>query len=273
MPRFTKSVLARFAVLVGLCLSLGACKLDLYSGLAERDANEMLAILQANGVSADKQYMAKDGVTLLVEKDELARAIQILNQNGYPREARDSIGDVFKKSGIMSSPFEERVRFIYALAEEVSKTLSEIDGVLTARVHIVLPEDPGLGEQIKPSSAAVFIKHRIGVSLDFFVPQIRRLVANAIEGVEYENVSVVMVEAERPQVLNQQPRSMVAELLPGLGVRESDERFFWQLAGGALALMTLLVLSNAVTAYGFVRARGARRLAEAQLVQQTQTEE
>ncbi|PTW56650.1 type III secretion protein J [Breoghania corrubedonensis] len=268
-----KTVLFRCVFILGVCVLLGACKLDLYSGLTERDANEMLAILQANGVSADKQYKAKEGVTLLVEESELPRAIQILNQNGYPREVRDSIGNVFKKSGIMSSPFEERVRFVYALAEEVSRTLSEIDGVLTARVHIVLPEDPGLGEKIKPSSAAVFIKHRIGVNLDFFVPQIRRLVANSIEGVDYESVSVVMVEAERPQVLNQQPRSVIAELLPGLGVREGDQGYFWQLAGGLLALIAVLLLSNLATGYGFMRARSARRKMETRLVQQTQAEE
>lgn len=266
------ALLCRICI-IGVCLFLGACKLDLYSGLSEREANEMLAVLQTNGVSAHKEYKAKDGVTLLVEESELARAIQILNENGYPRENRDSIGNVFKKSGIMSSPFEERVRFIYALAEEVSKTLSEIDGVLTARVHIVLPEDPGLGEKIKPSSAAVFIKHRIGVDLDFFTPQIRRLVANAIEGVEYENVSVVLVEAERPQVLNQQPRSTIAELLPGLGVRTSDQDYFWQLAGTLLAVITVLLFSNIATAYGFVRARGAKKQAEAELLQQTQTDE
>ncbi|MCL4168896.1 UNVERIFIED_CONTAM: hypothetical protein GTU68_011911, partial [Idotea baltica] len=140
----------------------------------------MLAILMTNGISATKEYKGDEGVTLLVEETELARAIEVLKENGYPRETRISMGKVFEKSGIMSSPFEERIRFIYALGEEVSQTLSEIDGVLTARVHIVLPEDPSLGEEVSPSSAAVFIKHRIDVDLDFFTPQIRRLVSNSI---------------------------------------------------------------------------------------------
>lgn len=261
------------AVIIGICLLLGACKLDLYTQLSERDANHMLAILQTNGVSAQKEYKGDLGVTLMVEESDLARAIRILNDNGYPRENRDTIGNVFKKSGIMSSPFEERVRFIYALAEEVGRTLSEIDGVLTARVHIVLPEDPGLGEKVKPSSAAVFIKHRIGVDLDFFTPQIRRLVSNSIEGVDYENVTVVLVEAERTQITAQQSRSTIAELLPGLGVRESDQGYFWQLMGTFIAVMVLLLLTTVATAFSFLKARSARKQAEAKLLQQTQTDE
>jgi len=251
------------AVMIGACLLLGACKLDLYTGLSERDANEMLAILVTNGISAQKQYAGDDGITLRVEEADLARAIDVLKENGFPREQRDSIGTVFEKSGIMSSPFEEHVRYIYALGEEVSKTLSEIDGVLTARVHIVLPEDPSIGEEVKPSSAAVFIKHRRGVDLDFFTPQIRRLVSNSIEGVDYENVTVVLVEAEPPQVMGNQVRTPIAELFPGLGVRASDEQYFWQILTFASVGLALLVLSNLLTLFAFVRARNARKRLEA----------
>jgi type III secretory pathway lipoprotein EscJ len=107
---------------------------------------------------------------------------------------------MFEKTGIMSSPFEERVRYINALGEEVAQTLSQIDGVISARVHIVLPDAPSLGQPVKPSSAAVFIKHQPGVDLDFFQPQIRRLVSSAIEGLEYSAVTVVLVDAAPTKV-------------------------------------------------------------------------
>ncbi|MEO9530043.1 type III secretion inner membrane ring lipoprotein SctJ [Roseibium sp.] len=250
-------------LVIGLCLLVSGCKLDLYTGLSERDANEMLAILMTNGISATKEYKGDEGVTLLVEETELARAIEVLKENGYPRETRISMGKVFEKSGIMSSPFEERIRFIYALGEEVSQTLSEIDGVLTARVHIVLPEDPSLGEEVSPSSAAVFIKHRIDVDLDFFTPQIRRLVSNSIEGVEYENVTVVLVGSERPKIMGDQARSTIATVLPGLGVRASDQQYFWQLLVISGVILAVLVLSNLLTLFAFVRARSARKKIEA----------
>jgi len=243
---------------IGACLLVSGCKLDLYTKLSERDANEMLSVLMMNGIDVQKKYAGDDGVNLLVEQGDLARAIEILKDNGFPREEKESLGKVFQKSGIMSSPFEERVRYIYALEEGVSKTLSEIDGVLSARVHIVIPDESNYGKTVKPSSAAVFIKHRRGVDLDFFTPQIRRLVSNAIEGVDYENVTVVSVEAEPPQVVADPMRAAFVELFPGLGVRAGDERAFYTAAIICGLIVALLGLTNVVTLWAFLKRRRFR---------------
>lgn len=260
--------------LIVLCfVVLSGCKTDLYRNLTEREANEMLAVLVSNGISASKEYLGDEGVTLTVEEADLSRAIDALSQNGLPRENRDTIGTIFEKSGVMSSPFEERVRFVYALGEEVSRTLSEIDGVLTARVHIVLPDEPELGQEFKPSSAAVFIKHRIGVDLDFATPQIRRLVSSAIEGVTYEDVTVLLVEAEKPNIAVSDNRISVVEVMPGLAIRESDINYFWRLliiAGGVLGL---LAIGNIVTYVGFLRARKEKRAAVSSLEEQAMVAE
>lgn len=257
-----------------LCLFvLSACKTDLYRNLSEREANEMLAVLMSNNIEVTKEYLGDAGVTLRVEEADLPRAIDALKQNGFPREARETMGTVFEKSGIMSSPFEERVRFVYALGEEVSRTLSEIDGVLTARVHIVLPDEPDFGEELTPSSAAVFIKHRIGVDLDFATPQIRRLVSSSIEGVNYDDVTVLLVEAERPNVAARPSTSSVVEVVPGLGIRETDERIFWWVIGGVAAALVLLVMTNLVTLFSFSKARKARRTAELALEDQSAVSE
>lgn len=249
--------------------ALSACKTDLYRNLSEREANDMLAVLMSNNIEVSKEYLGDAGVTLLVEEADLPRAIDALKQNGFPRESRETMGTVFEKSGIMSSPFEERVRFVYALGEEVSRTLSEIDGVLTARVHIVLPDEPDFGEELTPSSAAVFIKHRIGVDLDFATPQIRRLVSSSIEGVSYDDVTVLLVEAERPNVAARPNISSVVEVVPGLSIRQSDERLFWSVIGGVGGVFALLILTNLITLFGMSKARKARRTAELALEDQS----
>ena len=97
------------------------------------------------------------------------------------------------------------------------------------------------------------------MDLDFFTPQIRRLVSKAIEGVDYENVTVVLVEAEGPQILATQANSPIAEVFPGLGIRSSDADYFRNITIFAGAALVVLVLSNLVTLYGFARARSARR--------------
>lgn len=231
------------AVLSGLLL--GGCQTDVYSNITETDANEMLAILMASGVSTEKVAKGKEGFSITVDSTDMLRAIALLRDSGYPKNTRESLGKAFQKSGIMSSPFEERVRYIFALGEDVAQTLSRIDGVVDARVHIVLPDAPQLGQAVKPSSAAVFIKHRAGVDLDFFVPQIRRLVSNSIEGLEYAAVTVVLADAA--------PTKSVAtgdgtvEMIPGVAIRSVDKPRFWLYAIGLAALVLALVGANIAT--------------------------
>jgi type III secretion protein J len=223
-----------FGMLASLFL-LSACQTEIYSNLSEREANEMLTALMDVGIDASKTTIGEESFGVEVANEDVREALAVLNAQGLPQNNRQSIGQVFAKSGIVSSPFEERVRYIYALGEEVAQTLQQIDGVLVARVHIVMPEAPELGQEAKPSSAAVFIKQKVGFDLDFLVPQIRRLVANSIEGVRYEEVSVVLVEAQ-PQ--SQSPSestevSDVVEALPGLRVAAASSSTFWLLIGAA----------------------------------------
>ncbi len=251
----------RSFVLLSLCV-LSACKTDLYRDLSEREANEMLAVLISNNIDVTKEYISDSGVTLMVEDTSLPRAIDVLRENGFPRELHETMGSVFEKRGIMSSPFEERVRFVYALAEEVSQTLSEIDGVLTARVHIVLPDRPEFGVEITPSSAAVFIKHRIDVDLDFATPQIRRLVSSSIEGLTYDDVTVLLVEAKRPKLIVDPIDSSIVEVLPGLSINETDQRVFWWAFTGVSATIIILIGTNLMTIVTFLKEKARRRKAE-----------
>jgi type III secretion protein J len=242
------------AVVCGI-LALAGCKEELYSNLSEVEANQMMAVLMSSGIAAEKASLG-ESFTLRVETEDMVRAISLLNSKGYPKSSRESIGSVFQKSGIISSPFEERVRYIYALGEDVAQTLSQIDGVVTARVHVVLPDQPQLGQPVKPSSAAVFIKHEPGVDLEYYVPQIRRLVSSSIEGLPYDAVTVVMTEAAATETPEAAAGERTVDVLPGLAVRESDADYFWKLVLGVGALVVvLLACSVAAAVLLFVRRR------------------
>src|SRR5207248_2761592 len=115
-----------------------------------------------------------------------------------PRDRFVKLGEVFQKSGLVSSPTEERIRYMYALSQEIADTFMRIDGVLNARVHIVIPNNDPLAEKVVPSSAAVFIRYRPGFDIESLTPQLKSLVTRSIEGLTYDNVTLVLVPATAP---------------------------------------------------------------------------
>ena len=238
---------SRWMLVGATVFMLSACQTELYGNLTEREANEMLSALMAEGISATKTGIGDSIFSVTVEERDIQAALSVLDAQGLPRNQRNSIGEVFAGGGIVSSPFEERIRYIYALGEEVAGTLQQIDGVLVARVHIVMPEEPALGQEVKPSSAAVFIKQRQGYDLDFLIPQIRRLVSNSIEGVDYEGVTVVLVEAQRQisAVANDAPA--LTEPVPGIMLAATSVSLFWWIVGGGGALLLILFIGVIAT--------------------------
>lgn len=181
---------------LALAVLLSACgDQTLYAKLDERQANDMVSALRLAGVSAQK-HAREDGFEVITDEADFARAVQILKAQGLPREDFDSLGKVFKREGFVSTPVEERARLMHALSQEISHTLTSIDGVLQARVTLVVPERHPLSDKVQPSSASVMIKHRPGLNVDALMPKVRALVVNSVEGLPYESVSVVAFAAD-----------------------------------------------------------------------------
>ncbi|GLS33042.1 type III secretion protein J [Mesorhizobium albiziae] len=196
-------VLKQVAILL-LLFTLVGCgsKIELYRNLPAHEANEMLALLMRQGVHVDKLTDNSGTASLVVDTTDVPRAMDLLNGAGLPHELYADMGSLFKKEGMISSPTEERVRYIYGTTQELSRTLSGIDGVLSARVHVVLPEETSDDRHPSfPSSAAVLVRYAPGATVDQIVPKIKELVANSLEGLSYAKVSVVLVEASQDSAL------------------------------------------------------------------------
>lgn len=183
-----------FVMLLVLTLSSCGNKVEVVSALPESDANEVLGVLLNAGIDAHK-IIGKTGVAIAVDQSTTALAIDILRQQGLPHEKRSKMGDVFKKENLISSPLEERARYLYALSQELEQTLSQIDGVVIARVHVVLPDRVAPGEAAIPSSASVFLKYQAGFGVENIVSQVNLLVSNSIPGLAQEKVTVALVPA------------------------------------------------------------------------------
>jgi type III secretion protein J len=196
---------------LALALLLAGCKVDLYTRLGERDANEMVAILQEHGIAAERSVADDKTSSVAVDEASFADAVRLLKERGYPRQSYVSMGEVFSGDKLVSSPLEDRARLVYALGQELSRTIADVDGVLSARVHIVLPTDDPLRQSATPSSASVFIRHDAAAPVGKLEPQIKTFVANSIEGLSYDKVSVVMVAVALPP--RAAPQARAAEAL------------------------------------------------------------
>jgi type III secretion protein J len=192
-----KPRIARFIALVMIAFALQACgsRIALFTDLNETDANEIYAVLLDSGIPAQKEP-GKAGISISVPQRMSGDALLVLKARGLPKSKRGTIGEIFKKDGMISSPLEEKARYLFALSQELEQTLLTIDGVISARVHLVLPERPAPGEQLIPSSVAVFVKHKTDSPFQIYIAKIRELVTSSIPGVgggNAERISIVAI--------------------------------------------------------------------------------
>jgi type III secretion protein J len=174
----------RYIIILFFPMLLAACgneKIELLNELLEDDANEVIAELVSNGIDA-KKVITKKNISVVIDAKDMAKSYKVLKAAGIPNAHRSNMGEIFKKEGMMSTPLEERARYIYALSQELEFTFSQIDQVLVARVHVVLPERVAPGQPIQPSSAAIFLKHLPDLDPDTIEPKIRRMVSTSIPG-------------------------------------------------------------------------------------------
>ncbi|MEL7151952.1 MAG: type III secretion inner membrane ring lipoprotein SctJ [Pseudomonadota bacterium] len=242
----TRSLRILSAIL--MCFSLTACKTDLYSGLSEREANEMIAIMQRAGLSVARHPEKSGTLAVQVEQTQFAEAVELLRSHGYPKDRYVTLGDVFEGNGFVASQTEERARFIYAMSEELSRTISEVNGVLSARVHVVLPTTDPLSRDSTPSSASVFIRYSDKSDITELLPQIKVLVANSIEGLSYDKVSVGFVAVNVLDTIG-----TPVDLAPATAVSDDDLLIF-----GALIIAFVGVFAGGLHAARRVSRRKAQ---------------
>lgn len=264
LSKFSKSFLKpllkhffniRNAYLIFLIFLTGCGQQALYTSVKEKEANEMLSILISNDISCEKVMGIEEAWNVTVEESEFAEAVKILNEAGYPKENFTSMGEVFKKSGLVSSPLEERVRFIHALSENLSETLTHINGVVTARVHIVLPDNDPYSEKFLPSSASVFITYLPRTNVEEFVKDIKFLVKNSIEGLTYDKVSVTLFPTATVQDKLDFTSNNENEFTRILSVKIASDSItqFWIIIGSICLIFLLIMIISALFMWHHVK--------------------
>lgn len=212
MNQMTKSPKSFFKtiMLFGLLCFLSGCSstTTIYHGLDERDANDIVVFLADKGIKAYKVQSSSSTTgggqheilwDISVNSGDETRAMALLRSAGLPRRAGESLLSIFKQGGLVPSEMQQKIRYEAGLGAQIASTIRKIDGVLDARVQLSFPEADPLNPNKKKGevTASVFVKHN-GVLDDpnsQLIPKIRRLVASAVQGLKYENVTVIPIKA------------------------------------------------------------------------------
>jgi flagellar M-ring protein FliF len=186
----------------------------LYGRLSEKDAAAIVSQLQAQNIP---HKVTNGGATVYVPADQVYRLRMEMASKGVP--SGDGVGfEIFDKGQFGLSDFVQRTNYLRALQGELGRTISQLEGVRSARVMIVQPENRLLltDQNIKPT-ASVFVElasSRLDVDA---VNSIRHLVANAVQGLQADAVAVV---DHRGRVLSEDLKQD-----PTLGTASSQMRY------------------------------------------------
>jgi len=184
------------------------CSTNILHGVDERSANEATAALERAGIGAEK--LPDEGApagggatyTIRVAHADGTRAVDLLRALGLPHDRRRGFSETYGQPSLIPTPSEERARYVDALTGEIERTLESADGVVSARVHLVLEENDPLAVDAKPRNAAraaVLLKARPGTT-PLGEGDVQKLVAGSVAGLEPAAVSVVVTAAPDPNV-------------------------------------------------------------------------
>jgi type III secretion protein J len=189
-----------FASLLTSCES----RRTIVNGLDEKEANEIIVFLSTKGIDATKVQASSEGAggggkgvlwNISVESSQANEAMALLNQVGLPRRRGQNLLGIFSNVGLVPSGMQEKIRYQAGLAEQIASTIRKIDGVLDADVQISFPDEDPLNPTAPKQkiTASVYVKHS-GVLDDpnaHLISRIKRLVAGSVNGLDYDNVTVI----------------------------------------------------------------------------------
>jgi flagellar M-ring protein FliF len=198
VPDFFKQVgAARFGVMAGVAAALTAFflyiagvvteppKTILFSGLESRDAAAVTAKL--DGIIPGK-YVVK-GDTILVPADQVGDLRMKLAQDNLPAAG---VGyEIFDKSDAFgTTAFVQNINQLRALEGELARSIQTIEGIQSARIHLVIPERQVFTREEQNPSASVVLKTRIKLDRGQ-VGAIQHLVAAAVPSLSPQRVAII----------------------------------------------------------------------------------
>ena len=189
---------ARIMMVLVLVLAVGAAvalalferndEQVLFSGLSQEDAAAIVEHLKGKKVP---YRLHGDGGTILVPAENVHELRLELASQGIP--VGGGVGfELFDEKRFGMTEFEERVALRRALEGELSRTISRLDAIKSARVHLVLPKKSLLGRNSEAAEASITVELQKSRELSKgSIQSIIHLVSSSVEGLNPDSVTVI----------------------------------------------------------------------------------
>ena len=189
------SLLAGFAASIALAVGLvnwasTPSYEPVYGAMAPADTAKAIDVLQTSGIT----YRIEQGTGLLeVPYDDVLQARMALASEGFPRNG-DGVGfeSLYDEQQMGLSSFMEQARYHRAVEAELARTISAMDSVSGARVHLAIAKQSAFIRRGNESTASVMVSLLPGVRLsERQLAGIIHLVASSVPNLDSDDVSVV----------------------------------------------------------------------------------
>jgi flagellar M-ring protein FliF len=160
----------------------------LYGNMDSKSAGEIIAVLEEQNIPYEA---GAGGTSIMVPREKVYSLRMTLASRGLPK-AGDVGWELFdNKNTVSMSDFVQQQNKVRALQGEMARSIAMIQGVSSARVHVVLPKTRLIVDDSKKATAAVLLNLTSAGSIrPEAVHSIRHLVAGGIEGLSPNNVMV-----------------------------------------------------------------------------------
>jgi flagellar M-ring protein FliF len=181
-------ILIGVALTIAWFLFLRTTYKPIFTNMRPGDASAIVAELEHKKVPFQ---LADGGTTILVPADQVD--ITRLNVMGGDMPLKGTVGfELFSKSDMGLTDFAQKINYQRALQGELERTITTLDGVDTARVHLSLGEDRLFRDDRVPPKASVAIRMKERAELsDGAALGIRRMVAAAVPNLAVADVVIL----------------------------------------------------------------------------------
>jgi flagellar M-ring protein FliF len=160
----------------------------LFANLAPDDASAVVTKLKDAKIP---YQLSNGGTTISVPQESVYEERVLLAGDGVVKGGGSGY-ELFDKMNFGMTDFQEKIAKQRATEGELQRTIAGLTPVESARVHIASPEASLYSSIQQPTTASVAIKTKPGMQLGpTEVRGITQLVANSVEGLKPDNVTIV----------------------------------------------------------------------------------